>query len=592
MKSGFSNRSSSNNSQVKGSGLLTIEQVEIRRNFLTQSQLALFVLAGYYILALLYYSILGDNIKPLNTIYFATQTLTSVGYGDINSTLSNKHYSFTAFFCLTGAGLVAVHFSFLASNLVQQQEQALKNGLNKIHEKIKEHVIQDNEKVMTVQELEEGLIKNKNRKIDVAELYNELFNQELREIRSAVLLNLLLVLIVLLVGGAIFGAIEGYSYTASVYWACATVTTTGYGDIVATTDNGKIFSIIYMLSSVGIALKGFAEIVRYPIVLRAKKNELEVSKQFITHISPSTIKNILKNDFFDRIENLRKSPGVVQKSEFVLMLLQMMGKTSEKDIVFMARVFDSLDTNGCGEINEEQLNAVMIEAKEKEKIRLLEQQKELEQGLGLGLGLDNLAIGALGDITTGLGSLGSAVGSGLGSLTMGMLGKKDSHQLSTDVDNPIHGPGVSYKNNYVNTNRRAPKSSPSNENNNENSTPQAKSTSSSTKIDIEFSSSKSNNSQAFTPQAKSSEMNNSINDLMDVDLLSQDEVIQSNINTESTVFNRPHGYTAIEHLGSDLIDYSIDSDNFGEDVLSSPITQVTITPKSEQLHKGARKLDL
>ena len=139
MISGFdaSGSSSSSSSNVRGSGLLTIEQVERRRNLVTTSQLALFVLCVYYIIALLYYSVGGDDLTPLDTIYFATQTLTSVGYGDINMHLSRDHYSFTAFFCITGAGLVAVHFSCLASNMVQRQEEALKHGLNKIHEKIK-----------------------------------------------------------------------------------------------------------------------------------------------------------------------------------------------------------------------------------------------------------------------------------------------------------------------------------------------------------------------------------------------------------------------------------------------------------------------
>jgi len=532
-------------SGVKGNGLLTIDQVERRRNFVTSSQLALFVLCGYYILGLLYYSIGSDHLTPLDTLYFATQTLTSIGYGDINYKLKKNHHAFTAFYCIMGAGLVAVHFSCLASNIVQRQELALKNGLNKIHEKIKQHVINDNEKTMTVQELEEGLIKDKGEKVDVAELYNELFNQELREIRSAVILNFFLVLIVILVGGGIFSSIEKWDYVNGVYWACATVTTTGYGDVSAITDAGKIFSIIYILTSVGVALKGFAEIVRYPILVRAKKNELEVSKQFISDISPSTIKNILKNDFFDRIENLRKSSTTVQKSEFVLMLLQMMGKTSEKDIIFIARVFDSLDSLGCGEISEEQLNAAMVQAKERERIRLLEQQKELEQGIGLGLGLDNLALGALGDITTGLGNIGSAVGSGLGNISSGLgfgsiksglrNGKRESDSPQPqEVDNPIHSSeNLKFS---PKTSHKSSRSSPSSDNSIIVTTPVAN-----TKHPL----------QSVPPSV----------------------IEVSNVKTNKVGLKiRPHGYSSIEHLGSDLIDYSIDSGYFGDDVMESPLS--------------------
>lgn len=541
---------------VKGVGLLTIDQVERRRNFVTSSQLALFVLCGYYILGLLYYSIGNDHLSPLDTIYFATQTLTSIGYGDINYKLKKNHHAFTAFYCIVGAGLVAVHFSCLASNIVQRQELALKMAINKIHEKIRQHVINDNEKTMTVKELEEGLIKDKGGKVDVGELYNELFNQELREIRSAVVLNFFLVLVVILVGAGIFSSIEKWDYVNGVYWACATVTTTGYGDVSAVTDAGKIFSIIYILASVGVALKGFAEIVRYPILVRAKKNELEVSKQFITDISPSTIKNILKNDFFDRIENLRKSSTTVQKSEFVLMLLQMMGKTSEKDVIFIARVFDSLDSLGCGEISEEQLNAAMMQAKERERIRLLEQQKELEQGIGLGLGLDNLALGALGDLTTGLGNIGSAVGSGLGNISSGLgfgnfLVKRESESPQPQViDNPIHSQKFTPKTNLQ-------KSISQKSNNSTKSSPS------------------SDDSSVRTPTTKNLHQHHPlqsvpISDLIEGDLLSSQ--VQEDERSKVGLKKRPHGYSSIEHLGSDLIDYSIDSEVFGDDVGFSPIS--------------------
>ena len=38
------------------------------------------------------------------------------------------------------------------------------------------------------------------------------------------------------------------------------------------------------------------------------------------------LRGILKNDFFDRIPNLRRDFANIQKCEFILMMMQMMGK--------------------------------------------------------------------------------------------------------------------------------------------------------------------------------------------------------------------------------------------------------------------------
>ena len=40
------------------------------------------------------------------------------------------------------------------------------------------------------------------------------------------------------------------------------------------------------------------------------------------------LRGILKNDFFDRIPNLRRDFANIQKCEFILMMMQMMGKVS------------------------------------------------------------------------------------------------------------------------------------------------------------------------------------------------------------------------------------------------------------------------
>ena len=48
-------------------------------------------------------------------------------------------------------------------------------------------------------------------------------------------------------GGAIFCAIEGRTFVDGIYWATITAVTVGYGDVVARSDGGMIFSCFFML---------------------------------------------------------------------------------------------------------------------------------------------------------------------------------------------------------------------------------------------------------------------------------------------------------------------------------------------------------
>jgi hypothetical protein len=46
--------------------------------------------------------------------------------------------------------------------------------------------------------------------------------------------------------------LEGWNYLNSLYFSIVTLTTVGYGDHYPVTDNGKIFTIFYLLFCIGI----------------------------------------------------------------------------------------------------------------------------------------------------------------------------------------------------------------------------------------------------------------------------------------------------------------------------------------------------
>ena len=56
-----------------------------------------------------------------------------------------------------------------------------------------------------------------------------------------------------LVGGAVFYRLtEGWSWVDAFYFCVATLTTAGYGDIAPVTDLGKIFTMVYLVTGIGL----------------------------------------------------------------------------------------------------------------------------------------------------------------------------------------------------------------------------------------------------------------------------------------------------------------------------------------------------
>ena len=62
------------------------------------------------------------------------------------------------------------------------------------------------------------------------------------------------VLVAIAFGAVGFYLIEGWSILDSLYVAAQTVTTVGYGDRTPATQNGRIFSTVFMLAGVGVVL--------------------------------------------------------------------------------------------------------------------------------------------------------------------------------------------------------------------------------------------------------------------------------------------------------------------------------------------------
>ena len=83
------------------------------------------------------------------------------------------------------------------------------------------------------------------------------------------MLYVFIIILITLFGSATFyHLIEKWTYIDALYFSAATMTTVGYGDITPKTNAGKIFTIVFVFTGVGIALYGLSLIASHFVEMR------------------------------------------------------------------------------------------------------------------------------------------------------------------------------------------------------------------------------------------------------------------------------------------------------------------------------------
>lgn len=87
--------------------------------------------------------------------------------------------------------------------------------------------------------------KQTNQLEDLREVSTKAYEDEVNKLLFFLIVEFICIFVILIVGMVGMIVIEGWNSSVAFYWAAVTICTVGYGDVVPTSNEGKIFTIFY-----------------------------------------------------------------------------------------------------------------------------------------------------------------------------------------------------------------------------------------------------------------------------------------------------------------------------------------------------------
>ena len=226
----------------------------------------------------------------MDALYFTTLTLTTVGYGDLVPT-TDESKLFTIAFIAVGLSLVATCLGIIMGQL-------------------------------------SALVPSQATQPNRAARY-----------ACEVLGSVLTVGTIVAIGAAFVCWSEGWTLVDSIYWAVVTASSVGYGDLEIESETTRTFAIFYMLFGVGgfaVALSNFGTIII----------DIEAANAVKAFVARG-----VSEEMIDEMDE--DGSGAIDRCEFLRYMLVSMGKVEREDVDKILGVFDTLDLDGSGSIDKE-----------------------------------------------------------------------------------------------------------------------------------------------------------------------------------------------------------------------------------------------
>ncbi len=284
----------------------------------------------FYLFGCIYYYH-AEGWAPIESMYFMTVTITTVGYGDFHPTTDASRL-FTMFYtALIGLGFVFSLINNLAVFIVGYLEK-------------------------------KALARLESKKSDV-------YSIDYRSYYKKIVFSIASILVTILFGASFFMKNEGFTFVEALYWCWITTFTIGYGDLRLQKHSSLAFSIFYIIFSVVIVTASLGNISTAHFELESEKRKLE---------------NLRRKLDFTMIKEMDLDGDGVDKLEFLMAMLVMNGLVDkEKDIDPWIKRFEELDKDKSGRLDEEDIR--IMEEEEAERVKAVELQLAKSAGNGNGL---------------------------------------------------------------------------------------------------------------------------------------------------------------------------------------------------------------
>ncbi|CAO2835739.1 unnamed protein product [Amaranthus hypochondriacus] len=239
----------------------------------------------------------------VDALYLCIVTMTTVGYGDlVPLNVAGKLLACALVFL--GMALVGLVLSKGADYLVEKQEGLLVRAL---------HMRQ---------------------KLGPSDIMKEI---ETNKATYKFVLASVILLVLFITGIIFLRFVEKLDIVDAFYCVCCTITTLGYGDRSFSTEGGRIFAIVWILTST-ICL---AQFFLYLTEMHADRRQ--------KHLVQSVLSRHMTNLDLEAAD--LDDDGNVDAAEFVVYKLKEMGKITQEDINLVMEEFEELDVDQSGTIS-------------------------------------------------------------------------------------------------------------------------------------------------------------------------------------------------------------------------------------------------
>mmetsp|Transcript_6079 Transcript_6079/g.9320 ORF Transcript_6079/g.9320 Transcript_6079/m.9320 type:complete len:388 (+) Transcript_6079:146-1309(+) len=280
-------------------------------------------LALYYVSAIVAFSHCFESWSYVDSLYFATITFLTIGYGDVSPS-TDAGRLFTVFFAIFGIFILGFFLGLLGARLVEMETEAYATMREKARNQLK---------------------KAFGMKID------EKAEKQKPKTACGVICHILtleLPLIAVLFGlGILYGTqMEHWTVIESIYFSTITFSTVGFGDYAPEEPWARLVCIFLLPLIVAV----FCELVgRIASAYLQHKLSLEEEAFLNRQLTRSDLERM----------DLDKT-GKVSYGEFLHFVLLAMQKVDEEDILQLREVFNRLDVTGNGYLTTDDVSGLVV----------------------------------------------------------------------------------------------------------------------------------------------------------------------------------------------------------------------------------------